>query len=116
MPVPVVGLNEGQHVDVLVTSLDAFGSPTTNIGGSHFPSWSVSVPGALIFGDTTGTGTVGVYKSTISLPSPPIAGNFTITATVLVDGATTLTATGVVTVATNGPIASIVISFGTPTP
>lgn len=115
MALPSIALNEGQSLIVTVTPLDFFGAVTTNLSDfSTGPVITVDNSSALAFTATNGS---APWTYHMVLASPPIAGTFTITASVtLISGpGTVIHATGTVTVNTNGPATQIAISFGTPT-
>jgi hypothetical protein len=103
--------NKGQSVQVDLEPLDSAGMPTTDIGGHPVPTWTADDPAALVISDNI-NGSALPWQYTISLPTPPVAGTYTITATSL---EITTTATVIVNY-TAGPLAALGVSFGTPTP
>lgn len=103
--------NKQQSVAVDLTPLDAGGVPTTDVGSHPVPTWTIDDPAALIISDNI-NGSALPWQYTISLPAPPKAGAYTITAT-----SSEITTTGSVTVNyTAGPMTTMGLKFGTPTP
>lgn len=103
--------NKNQSVVVSLQPLDSTGSPTNDVAGFAIPTWTVDTPGALIISDNI-NGQNLPWQYNITLPITPIPGTFAIEAVT-----DTIIATGTVTVTyVPGPMVSMALNFGTPTP
>jgi hypothetical protein len=103
--------NKGQSVVTELTPLDSAGMPTTDVGSHPVPTWTVDDPTALVISDNI-NGSALPWQYTISLPTPPKPGTFTITAA----SSEINTAATVVVNYTAGPMTAMDLKFGTPTP